>query len=563
MRRKRNNNISRDKKNVIIYCRVSSDEQKKGSSLEVQEERLVRECQRRGYNIIDIPHWEDESGKTFVKRPVITNILQYIKKHSNEVDMLLCLRWNRFSRVVSQGTHVVEDLKDNYGVEVNAIEEHIDYNSSSWPQLLGVYIGQAQGDNISRSKGTKDGIHGTLEKGKWPNKAPKGYKNKHVTDENGFVVDKYVDIDPGVGPVIRKVFIEIAKGVEAPCYIRRKLCPNIPESTFLEMIRNPFYKGKVFVPEYNGKPEHYVKGIHTALIDEETFDKVQEILDGKKKHTPKLTKPINPDLYLRKFLVCPICGHALTGSESKGNGGKYAYYHCCHDGKHLRKRADEVNEGFARYVSCLTPNEEVLSLYKEVLTDVRNEQGRETRNKVEDLQKEVRRVEDMLNTLDDKLLSGTISDANYNRISQRYEKQISDLKQQIEVMKNPNRNLIEPKLSYSISLLDNMEGFFRDAPVKVKIKLLGSIFPEKIEFDGKNYRTNGYNKVLDLIYKQTKKLRGLEKENEESFSTFPASVPRAGVEPARVAPLVFETSASTDSAIWACRLRRCKDTGFF
>ena len=28
-------------------------------------------------------------------------------------------------------------------------------------------------------------------------------------------------------------------------------------------------------------------------------------------------------------------------------------------------------------------------------------------------------------------------------------------------------------------------------------------------------------------------------------------VPRAGVEPARVTPLVFETSASTDSAIWA------------
>jgi hypothetical protein len=34
-------------------------------------------------------------------------------------------------------------------------------------------------------------------------------------------------------------------------------------------------------------------------------------------------------------------------------------------------------------------------------------------------------------------------------------------------------------------------------------------------------------------------------------------VPRAGVEPARVAPLVFETSASTDSAIWA--FLRCKD----
>ena len=36
----------------------------------------------------------------------------------------------------------------------------------------------------------------------------------------------------------------------------------------------------------------------------------------------------------------------------------------------------------------------------------------------------------------------------------------------------------------------------------------------------------------------------------------PFLVPRAGVEPARVAPLVFETSASTDSAIWAGKNRR-------
>ena len=33
-------------------------------------------------------------------------------------------------------------------------------------------------------------------------------------------------------------------------------------------------------------------------------------------------------------------------------------------------------------------------------------------------------------------------------------------------------------------------------------------------------------------------------------------VPGAGIEPARIAPLVFETSASTDSAIWAWCLGR-------
>lgn len=527
MKRNKKKEKERDTKNVIIYCRVSSDEQKKGSSLEVQEERLVRECQRRKYNIIDIQHWEDESGKTFEKRPVMSNILEYIKKHSNDVDMLLCLRWNRFSRKLSQATNKIDELREKYDVEVNTIEEPINYDAALWTTQIGMYLGQAESDNLTRSKGTKDGIHGTLEKGKWPNRAPRGYKNVHVTDDNGFVIDKLVEIDTDVSPIIRKVFIEIAKGIEAPCYIRRKLCPSIPESSFLDMIRNPFYKGYVFVPEFKGIKEHLKKGVHKAIIDEETFDKVQEILDGKQKHNPKLTKAVNPDLYLRKFLVCPICGHALTGSESKGNGGKYAYYHCCHDGKHLRKRADEVNEGFARYVSGLTPNDEVLSLYKEVLSDIRGEQCREARNKADDLEKEVRRVEEMLNALDDKLCSGTISDENYSRISQRYEKQISDLKQQIEVMKNPNRANIEPKLSYSISLLDNMEGFFRDAPVKVKIKLLGSIFPEKIEFDGKNYRTNGYNKLLDLICQQAKELREPKKVDGERFSSFPVSVPRA------------------------------------
>ena len=42
--------------------------------------------------------------------------------------------------------------------------------------------------------------------------------------------------------------------------------------------------------------------------------------------------------------------------------------------------------------------------------------------------------------------------------------------------------------------------------------------------------------------------------------TSPFSVPRAGVEPARVAPLVFETSASTDSAIWAWYQNRREGT---
>ena len=95
---------------------------------------------------------------------------------------------------------------------------------------------------------------------------------------------------------------------------------------------------------------------------------------------------------------------------------------------------------------------------------------------------------------------------------------------------NPNRSNIEPKLHYSINLINNIDSYIRNASVGVKIKLISSMFPEKIEFDGKTYRTNSYNKVLDLIYQQTNEVRGVEKKSGESFSTFSASVPRPAFE---------------------------------
>ena len=65
-----------------------------------------------------------------------------------------------------------------------------------------------------------------------------------------------------------------------------------------------------------------------------------------------------------------------------------------------------------------------------------------------------------------------------------------------------------------------MERYIIDAPVETKIKLISSMFPEKIKFDGEKYRTNSYNQVLDLIYQETKQLRegNVKKRREVHFS---------------------------------------------
>lgn len=75
---------------------------------------------------------------------------------------------------------------------------------------------------------------------------------------------------------------------------------------------------------------------------------------------------------------------------------------------------------------------------------------------------------------------------------------------------------------------------------------------DKVQTDMMKVKMSKYNKV----YKR-------KKERSELLSIL---VPRPGIEPGWIAPLVFETSASTDSAIWAnttLLICGCKGTNNF
>lgn len=215
--------------------------------------------------------------------------------------------------------------------------------------------------------------------------------------------------------------------------------------------------GKIRVPAYKDEPEELVEGQHEALISEEVFYKVQDVLDGKKRSKPKLEKAINPDLFLRRFIVCPKCGHAFTGSRSKGNGGYYAYYNCCEDAKHMRVRAEDANEAFARYVGCLKPNEAVLRLYEAILLDVQGGAKREIRSEIEAIRKQLNDKRKQIEDAEDLMITDRTHSDRYTRILERYEKEAQELETRITLLETGNRGNIEPKLDYAISLINNLD----------------------------------------------------------------------------------------------------------
>ena len=148
-------------------------------------------------------------------------------------------------------------------------------------------------------------------------------------------------------------------------------------------------------------------------------------------------------------------------------------------------------------------------------------------------------------------LDGELDVNDYKGLSERIKKEMSNLDNRIQILKTPNKTNLEPKLEYTMSLINNIDKYIRDAPVALKIKLLGSMFYEKIEYDGKNYRTKNYNQVLDLIYQQTSELRGEQKEKGESFSTLSNSVRIKGLEPPRLSASDPKSDVATNYTISA------------
>lgn len=481
-------------KKAILYIRVSTDEQaEKGFSLQYQEERLRKYCSLNNI-VVEALYKEDHSAKTF-DRPEFKKLLEFAKRKRGHINFVFFINWSRFSRNAGDAYGMISKF-NKLGIEPQAIEQPLDLNIPENKMMLAFYLAQPEVENDRRSLSTLAGIRGARKEGRWTNLAPLGYDNSRDEKGKGLIVPH-----PKEAPLIIEAFELLVKGIYTQEEVRHILVKKglkCSKNNFHNLIHNPVYCGKIFIPAYKEEPAMFVKGLHKPLISEELFNEVQDVLNGKRRFTPVPVIRKREEFFLRGFLTCRICGRNLTASSSKGNGGKYAYYHCL-KGCGERFRSNEANELFIESLQGIRANAPVLEIYyNEVLKSVFEKNKTDKSKSLNQLSEQIAKYEERIKKAQKLMLDDEIPAEEYKEIKKSYLDEIENLnkeKSNLEFMDSE----YDAYLKYDISLLKRVDKFFDEAILQVKQKLIGSIFPEKLIFSEKTFRTNKVNRLVQLI----------------------------------------------------------------
>ena len=473
---------------VIIYTRVSTEDQKENGFSLPNQERIIRDhCKKFDKNILK-HYQEDYSAKDF-NRPEFQKLLSDLKEKKIKPRQLICLRSDRFSRNVFEYMKMVEILK-GFKVELYFVEGNVDMSIPE--NLLAQYFPAflAQMDNDRRAINTKNGMRQAMRQGRWMWQAPKGYLN----DKLNKTIHPNEDAD-----YIKKGFLEVSYGIKSPDMVRKELNSfgfKCSKQSFSKILKDTFYTGRILIKAWNDEPEQIVKGIHQAIIDDDLFERVQNILNGRKRNQPKKSK-LNGLYPLRGHLICRLCGNNLTASSSKGNTKKYDYYHCQHGCKE-RIPAMLANAEYEKLLKSFVVNKEISDLYTEALKDVYEQNEGLKEKKIQDLLKSISTSEDKLKSIDDKLINNTLDIDNYTRIANSLKNDIKQSHQEIAILSETETNL-DKQLKYGINFISHLDYYYINAPLELKGKITSSIFPEKLIFEEKNYRTMNKNSLVSLI----------------------------------------------------------------
>jgi site-specific DNA recombinase len=368
---------------AAVYARVSSvgqldrdgDEDGDGYSLPAQVEGCKREALGRGAETVKVYLERAESARSD-DRPVLQRMLKELPALG--VKYLIVHKVDRLARNRLDDAVLYQKLV-GMGITLVSASENID-ETPAGRLMHGMLATFAEYYSNNLSTEVKKGLRRKHELGGTPFKPPIGYLS--AQRQAGAQGVRGVLLDEKRAPLVKLAFELYVTGdwslrslaaYLAEQGLRSRGTPKYPErvlgdNRIHEMLQNPYYMGIV---KWDGRS---YKGRHPALVDSDTFERVQVILAAQRigGERPQLHHH-----YLRSTVYCEAChGRLLFGRHRSRSGVYYDYFSCTN--RAVRKRP--VRCDASGHYSVPKVEEHVEALYRttvrlspEVMQQIRRE----------------------------------------------------------------------------------------------------------------------------------------------------------------------------------------------
>ena len=389
---------------VALYIRVSTQEQaKEGYSIGEQEKRLRSYCEAMQWDIFKVYIDPGYSGGD-TNRPGLQDLMRDVK--AGLIDKVVVYKLDRLSRSQKDTLILIEDVFLTNKVDFVSMSESFDTATPVGRAVLGLLavFAQLERDQIKERMGM--GKEARAKEGKWGggSSEPIGYDYDPVSEK--LIVNDYEKL-------------QILEAVEL-------FLKGTPLRTICNIFHNKGYTyvGKSgHVAEWDPKRLKYVfqnktylgyikyrgewyKADHDPILDEDTFNQLQKLMEQRKEAYEKHTKRCaGQTTYLGGMLYCKQC-HARYAKQSgkKWKGGEPPLYYVCYSrNKKVPKMVKDPNcknkNWKMKELDDLVFNEiRKLAMVPDYMSDLRHEKedNKAEPNKIDILKKEIQKIDEQI-----------------------------------------------------------------------------------------------------------------------------------------------------------------------
>jgi site-specific DNA recombinase len=307
---------------VSTLTRRSTDEQHQPFSIELQDTKLAAYINSQDDWTLVRKYTDNKSGATLDREGLQRALAD---ARVGLYDLLLVYKVDRLARTVRGLAQILDEL-DAAGVAFRSATEPFDTSTAAGRmlvQMLGVIAEFERATIIDRVIG---GMERKAARGEWTvGHRPFGYQIRKTADKTHLLA-----LHPDEAPLVAIIFDLYANqrlGAQAIATWltgqghRTKAGKPWGHMAVRTVLRNRVYLGEVFFRDA------WYPGQHQPLVDQATFDAVQELMAERGDAHSK--RASNASEYLLVSRVrCLRCGKAFVGAAAHGKRHRYPYYVC-------------------------------------------------------------------------------------------------------------------------------------------------------------------------------------------------------------------------------------------